>query len=286
MIVPRTARVAGFLSVALALALSSNRPAIADTADSAVSGNLPGYADLVDLLEPAPLILAVQVRKVAQVEPERARDVRQGWARIYVEAQPLVALRGKLPPVPMLSYLADVPLDARGKLPPLAKHSVLLVARPVADHPEMLQLVAPNAQLPWASALETQVRAVLAALQAPDAPSVVTSVREAIYVPGTLEGEGETQIFLATANSTPAAITVVHQPGQAANWSVSFSEVVDASGKPPAHDTLAWYRLACALGPELPASSNVSPTPQDQARAADDYRLVMADLGACGRTSR
>lgn len=284
MIVARSASVAGLLSITLALAPWSIRPAAAQTPDPTAAGGWPGYADLVDLLEPAPLILAVQVRKVAQVEPERAKDVRQGFARIYVEAQGLVALRGKLPPAPMVSYLADVPLDARGKLPQLVKHSVLLVARPVSDHPEMLQLVTPTAQLPWAPALETRVREVLAALQAPDTPGVVSGVREAIYVPGTLEGEGETQIFLATANGTPAAITVVHQPGQAASWSVSFSEVVDTRGRPPAHDTLAWYRLACSLPAELPASSNVSATPQDQARAADDFHLVMAGLGPCGRT--
>jgi hypothetical protein len=244
------------------------------------------YSDLVDLIEPAPLVIAVQVHKVAQVEPARAPDVRKGRARIYVEARGLVALRGGMPPGPAISYLADVPLDAKGKLPSFNKQNMLLVARPVAGHPEMVQLVAPDAQLPWDAALETRVRGVLAALQAADAPGVVTGVREAIYVPGNLEGEGETQIFLATANKVPAAISVVHQPGQATSWSASFSEVVDASGKPPPRDTLAWYRLACSLPRELPVSSNVSATAQDQAQAVEDYRLVMAGLGSCRRTRR
>jgi hypothetical protein len=226
----------------------------------------------------------VQVHKVAQVEAERARDVRPGWARVYVEAREPIALRGTIPPVETLSYLADVQLDARGKLPALNKRSMLLVARPVPDHPEMVQLVAPDAQLAWDPALEARVRAVLAALQAADAPPRITGVREAIFVPGALVGEGETQIFLATATGSPAAISVVHQPGKPADWSVSFSEVVDASGQPPAHDTLAWYRLACFLPPELPAGTNVSATPSDQAQAVDDYHLVIAGLGPCGRT--
>ena len=275
-------RLPAIVWVALALAWPI-RAAADNSSDSAVAA-APSYADLVDLLAPAPLVLVVQVRKVAQVEPERARDVRPGWARIYVEAQGLTAVHGKLPPAPMQSYLADVPLDGRGKLPQLAKRTVLVVARPVADHPEMVQLVAPDAQLPWDPALETRVRAVLTALQAPDAPSVVTGVREVIYVPGNLVGEGETQIFLATASHSPAAISVVHQPGQPANWSVSFSEVVDASGKPPAHDTLAWYRLACFLPRELPVSSNVSATASDQAQAVEDYHLVLNGLGPCGRS--
>lgn len=262
------------------------RPVAAAADDPAIAGDAPAYADLVDLLQPAPLVLAAQIRKVAQVEPERARDVHPGWARLYVEAQTVALLHGAAPPVPIFSYLADVRRDARGKPPALAKREVLLVARPVAGHPDMLQLVAPDAQLLWSAALAARMRAILAALRAPDAPSLVTGVREAIYVPGNLVGEGETQIFLATANSSPAAITVVHQPGQPTSWSVSFSEVVDASGQPPTHDTLAWYRLACFLPPELPAASNVSATPPDQTQAGEDYQLVMAGLGPCGRSSR
>ena len=56
-------------------------------APGALVSPVPGYADLIDLLEPAPLVLLVQVRKLAQVEPERAKDLRTGWARIYVEAR-------------------------------------------------------------------------------------------------------------------------------------------------------------------------------------------------------
>ena len=225
----------------------------------------PSYADLVDLLERAPLVLGVEVRKVAQVEPERAKNVATGWARVYVEARPLIALQGRMPPVDTLSYLADVRRDARGKVPALTKRDMLLLARPVPGHLEVVQLVAPDAQLPWdrlagdGGGLEARVRAILAALQAPDAPTRITGVREASYVPGALVGEGETQIFLTTTDNSPAAISVVHRPvdpaGQpadtpgapAVSWSVSFSEVVDASGRPPAHDTLAWYRLACFL---------------------------------------
>lgn len=274
---------------AIAAMTDSPSPAGAPPTAPAAAMATPGYADLVDLIEPAPLILVVQIRKLAQVEPERAKDVRNGWARIYVEARSLAALRGTIPAgkdagSETLAYLADVPLDDRGKLVNLAKRSMILAARPVPGQAEMVQLVAPDAQLPWDSALEARVRAVLAALQAPDAPAPVTGVREAIHVPGALIGEGETQIFLTTADGSPAAISVVQQPGKPPTWSASFSEVVDASGQPPAHDTMAWYRLACFLPADLPASSNVSATPADQAQAVADYRLVLAGLGPCGRT--
>ncbi len=290
-LLPGLALIAGALM--LAVAPNQARAAVVDSsglpAGPASLPTPPSYADLVDLIEPATLVLVVQLRKVASVEPERAKDVRTGWARIYVEARVVAALRGTAllaggPLLATVSYLADVQLDEKGKLPALGKHTMMLVARPVASHPEMVQLVAPDAQLPWDPAAEARVRAVLAALQAPAAPSPVTTVRETIHVPGALVGQGETQIFLATADGSPAAISVVHQPGKQASWSVSFSEVVDASGQPPAHDTLAWYRLACFLPGQLPEGSNVSATAEDRAQAAQDYDLVMAELGPCGRT--
>lgn len=250
----------------------------------ASAASTPAYADLVDLLEPAPLLLTVQIAKVAVVEPERAKNVRPGWVRMYVEGRVLATLRGAVPVGGMLSYLADVPLSVGGKPPMLNKRSVLLVARAVAGRPDMVQLVAPDAQLDWDPAMAVRVHAVLDALEAPDAPKPVTGVREASHVAGTLVGEGETQIFLRTANGSPAAISVTHRPGKPATWSVSFSEVIDASGKPPARDTLAWYRLACFLPGDLPLDSNVSETDDDRAQALADYHLVLAGLGPCGRT--
>ena len=56
----------------------------------------------------------------------------------------------------------------------------------------------------------------LTELLAPGAPGRIVGIREAIHVPGTLRGEGETQIFLTTANESAAMITVARQAGRRA----------------------------------------------------------------------
>jgi hypothetical protein len=256
----------------------------------------PTYADLADLADSAPLVLQLQLRKQAAIEPTAAANVKPGWARLYLEARLMGVLHGSLPgaaaaggkDAPVLAYLADVPLDARGKMPSLGKAPVLVFARPApanADSgPQQLQLVAPDAQFAWDPALDARVRSLLAELAAPDAPPHIRGVREAMYVAGTLAGEGETQMFLATAGSSPAAISVEHKPGQPISWSVSFSEVVNPSGTPPVRETLAWYRLACFLPRRLPATANVSESDADKAQATEDYRLVLDQLGTCTRT--
>ncbi|MBW8785409.1 MAG: hypothetical protein JF593_12365 [Novosphingobium sp.] len=241
------------------------------------------YSDLVDLAESAPLVIRARVRSAVRVEPARAPGLAAGRARLYLEGKTEALLFGAAPVGESLHYLADVPLDAKGKPPALKKKSVLLFARRVAGHPGELQLVAPDAQLAWTAALEAKLRSVLTELVSPAAPRRIATVREAIYVPGALAGEGETQIFLATPDGAPASLTIVHRPGEAPQWSASFSEVLDPSGRPPPHETLAWYRLACFLPRSLPEGANVSESDADKAQAEADYVQVLKDLGDCGR---
>ena len=242
------------------------------------------YADLADLADSAPIVLRAQVRKLVPVEPARARGLRPGWGRFYVEAKTAALLAGNTSLGEALRYLVDVPLDARGKAPALKKKQVLLFARTVPGRAGELQLVASDAQLLWDAATEAKLRAILAELVAPDAPGKITGVREAIHVPGTLAGEGETQIFLDTASHAAASITVLQRPGARPVWGVSFSEVLAKVGEPPARETLAWYRLACFLPNTLPAGANLSETAGSRAQAQGDYRTVLGDLGVCQRT--
>lgn len=241
------------------------------------------YADLADLADSARLVVRAEVRKVAPVEPPRAPGVRTGWGRFYVEARTQALITGNVPLGEALRYLVDLPLDARGKPPKIKKQQVLLFARAARGQAGDLQLVAPDAQVPWSPATEAQLRAILAALVAPDAPKKVTGVREAIHVPGNLAGQGETQIFLDTADRSAAAMTVQHEPGAPTAWGVSFSEVAAALGNAPPRDTLAWYRLACFLPRDLPPQANLSETPESKAQAEADYRMVLDQLGACPR---
>jgi hypothetical protein len=277
-------RFTGFPIIAFAACAGVFSPQLAVAATPATQNVVQTYSDLVALAESSPLILRAQVRDAIRVEPARAGNVAAGAARIYVEAHGDAALSGQIPVAPALRYLADVSLDARGKVPQLKKLEVLIFARPSAAGGGELQLVAPDAQWIWDAATEQRIRDILAEIAAPTAPPRITGISMALYQPGTLAGEGETQIFLGTQSGAPASIIVQHKPGEPAHWGVSFTEVVNAAGGAPARDTLAWYRLACALPEMLPAAADVGDTQDAKDQAVADYLLVRRDLGPCGRT--
>lgn len=270
-----------------ALMLAMTSPAgLAAAAPAPIANPAAGasYADLADLADSAPIVLKAQLRKLSRVENERARGLRPGWGRFYAEARTRALLTGQAPQGEALRYLVDLPLDARGKPPALKKKEVLIFARPVRGRPGELQLVAPDAQLLWNPVVEAKVRGILVELVAPGAPGRVTGVRELIYVPGNLAGEGETQIFLTTGDGAAASITVQSKPGAPPQWGASFSELIAELGNPPARDTLAWYRLACFLPAGPPAGANLSETAESRASADGDYRMVMAAMGPCARS--
>lgn len=279
-------RITGFAFLA-ALALAGEAsPVLAAAPQGAAQQAAATYADVVDLADSAPVVLRAQVRKLIRVENARAPGLRPGWGRYYVEAKTVELLTGPAPLGESLTYLVDLPLDARGKPPRVKKKDVLLFARPVPGNPGELQLVEPDAQLLWSAALEARLRSILSALAAPGAPGHVTGVNELMYVPGTLAGEGETQIFLSTSDDSAASITVRHRPGRPPQWGASFSELTADVGHPPQRDTLAWYRLACFLPNTLPPGINHSETATGRAQAASDYRMVLGELGTCPRNRR
>ena len=245
------------------------------------------YADLADLADSSQLVLRAQVRKQARIEPARTSGVRPGWGRFYFEARTVALLSGEGVVGETLHYLADLPLDAKGKPASLVKKQVLLfaAASPAGPSPAKaseLRLVTPDAQQLWDPQSETRLRAILTELLAPNAPPRIAGVREAINVAGELAGQSETQIFLSAANSGAAALSVTRRPGAAPAWGVSFSEVAEG-GKPPPRETLRWYRLACFLPQQLPRGTNLSGSPEEREQAEADYRLILADLGACER---
>lgn len=274
-----------WLVPAAALLASANTLNAASPAGPAA--NLPAppaatYADLADLADSAPLVLRAQVRKMLPVEPARATGLRPGLGRFYIEARTVAFLSGSGLIGEGLRYLVDLPLDAKGKPPKLKKAEVFLFARDPRGRPGEIQLVAPDAQVRWDAASEARLRAILAELHGPNPPPRISRLFEAIHVPGTLAGEGETQFSLLTGANTAASITVTHRSGQRPAWNVSFSEVVDSGGV-PLPETLAWYRLACFLPAALPPGTNLSATRLDAAQAESDWRLVRRDLGECPR---
>ncbi len=244
----------------------------------------PSYVDLADRAIAAPVAAIVTIASATRLKPAQAADVRAGFARFYVEGDVATLIRGAGGLPARVSWLVDLPLDQANRPPKLKKLRVILLAATVAGRPGELRLVARDAQLPWSAATEARLRAILIAAGVPAAPPVVTGIGNAFHVPGSLPGESETQIFLTTADGRPVSLTVLRRPGEEPRWAVALGEMVDEAAEPPARDTLLWYRLACALPPELPDPSVAALEPADAAAAREDYRLVIAGLGACGRT--
>jgi len=241
------------------------------------------YSDLIELGESSPLIIVADVRAIISLPDARGRAAGPGRVRVYIEARGVEALSGVMPVGQELRYLADVPVDARGKPGHWVKRRVILFSRPVAGGNGEIQLVASDAQMPWSAELDARLRGVLGELSGAGLPPRITGISMALYQAGNLAGEGESQIFLNTSTGVPAAIIVVHKAGQPPRWSVSFSEVVDATGRPPAFETLTWYRLACALPASLPAKAILGDTQEAKDHALGDYLMVRRDLGACTR---
>jgi hypothetical protein len=268
------------LCLALALPLSNGFSAILPNAPTS-QADAWRYADIADVFGSAPLVLRA---RISSAIPVKGAATSGGTTRFYVEADATVLIRGSQGIAPKLAWVVDITPDSRGKLPKLRKADVLIAARPVAGNPGAIQLLTRDSQQTWTPALEGRVRALVASVVAPDAPPVVTGIASAFHSPGTVIGEGETQIFLATADKTPVSLSILSRPGQSKSWSFAQGEIVDEAAAPPATDTLAWYRLACFLPQHLPEPAVVELAPGDAEAARADYAFVMLALGACPRT--
>jgi hypothetical protein len=228
-------------------------------------------------------VAEVTVKSQATVPAERAPGLAAGRARLYLQTQTQRVLKGPSALGESVSYLADVPLGAKGKPPKLRKQAFIVFANTVAGRPGELQLVAPDAQLPLDPALEARVRTVIGQLVAPDAPPRITGVRDVISVAGNLAGESETQMFINTVGGAPVSLKVIRRPNMDTAWGVSWSEIVDQAAKPPERETIAWYRLACFLPRQLPANAFLQADAAGRGRAAADYRFILEQLGTCER---
>ena len=242
------------------------------------------YADLADRSLAAPVAMVVTISEAIRLDPAQSAGVPPGHARLYIEATANRLIRGPTDIPPLVRYLADVPLDPKGKVRKLKKAQMLVLARAVSGRAGELQLVARDAQMPLTPDIERQVRAILTEAVRADAPPPITGVASAFHVAGTIEGEGETQIFLSTRDNRPISLNVLRRPGQERSWSVALSEVVDEAAKPPVRETLLWYRLACGLPPSLPAEAVGELDGSAAAAARADYAFVRVQLGACARS--
>lgn len=265
---------------ALALLVAAAAPA-----DSQVPG-APAltYADLADLGLGAPIAAHVRVAKASTLKAEAAPGVQAGSARLLVEAQVVSLIRAPDGLAARISYVVDLPRDAKGRAPKLRKNSeFLILAAPVPGRPGEVRLAAPDAQIAYAPDRAEALRAILREATGADAPPRISGIGRAFHVPGAIRGESETQIFLLTAENRPVSLNVLRRPGETPLWSVALSEIVDDAAAPPARDTLLWYRLACTLPRNLPAQSTADADSAGRAAIAADYRLVLDRLGPCTR---
>jgi len=253
--------------------------------DSAVpqqAAPLP-YSDYADLVLASPVILDATVRSEVRLKPAEAPGVPQNATRLYIEADVTALIRGTGAVPPRIGYTIDVPLDARGRPPRYRKMRVLLFARGVANNQGQVQLVRSDAQRNWTPASDALTRRIVREVLAPDTPPTVTGIGNAFFTAGDLPGDGETQIFLTTADNRPISLNVLRKAGQPPRWSVALSEVVDEAAPPPARQTLLWYRLACTLPATLPDAA-LHGSEADNAIVREDYATVLQGLGPCDRT--
>lgn len=249
------------------------------------------YADIADLAASAPMVISGRIARATPLSAERAPGVARGQSRFYVETDVSSLIRGSGPLAARITYLVDLPLGANGKPAKLKKKTpVLIFARPVAgttvgnSSTGSVRLVAPDAQLPWDPATEAQLRAILTEMVKPGAAPAITGFANGFHVPGTLPGEGETQLFFDTATREPMSLTILTNSDGSRRWAAAFGEIVDGSAAIPARNTLAWYRLACGLPRQLPVAKLARTAPEDRRKAISDYAIVLGALGECPRT--
>ncbi|WP_375395816.1 hypothetical protein [uncultured Sphingomonas sp.] len=242
-----------------------------------------GYADLVDRILAAPVIVDATIRSAARIKGAEAATVAPGFTRFYVAADVGALVRGTGGLPARIGYLVDMAPGADGRIVKMKDLRVLLFARRVAGSEDQLQLVGRDGQREWSPIRDSQVRGIVRELIAADAPPAITGIGSAFHVPGALPGEGETQIFLTTADNRPVSLSVLRRPGERPRWSVALSEIVDEAAAPPPPNTLLWYRLACALPATLPDRAAATLSTSDADAAREDYRFVIEGLGPCGR---
>ncbi len=243
------------------------------------------YADLADLSVDAPIIVRAKVKKAIKVDPERVSNAPIGTQRFYVEANTEALIRGQGGIPETIRYVIDLPVDERGRAAKIKKKTFIIFARSPRGNGE-LQLVDRDAQILWTPERDQRVRSIVQEAVATGSPPEISNVASAFHVPGTIIGEGETQIFMETTNSAPVSITILSREDQRKIWAVSLGEIVDEAARAPRKNSLLWYRLACFLPRELPFAALGGDVSDNSRKARADYQLVLNDLGSCPRSRR
>ena len=180
-----------------------------------------------------------------------------------------------------------MPLDAANRPPRLKKQKLILLARTIPGKPGTLQLVASGRNWLGRRQLEEQLRAILSGANSASAPPVVTGVGHAFHVAGSIPGEGETQIFLKTADNRPVSLNIQRHPGEDPRWAVSLGEIVDDSAAAPSATLcsgIAWPARCPARCPMM--RSPIRPPTMPRRRAPTTGWCCRRSAPAGGRRQR
>ena len=236
----------------------------------------PGFVDIADLTVAAPVIVQATVARAERLSDRDSPGLARGHARLLVTAVVDAAIVAPAAIPAELTWLWDAPLDARGKMAKRKNQTVLAwIATPTPDG--KTRLIAPDAQQAWSPQLDARVRALATEAKSGAAPAI-TGVTNGFRADGTVAGESESQFFLSAADGAGVTMVVTNRPGMARKIAVSRGDVIDESAAAVRPGTLLWYRLACTLPRNLPASAGGN----DPALAAD-WAAAMASLGPCDR---
>lgn len=239
------------------------------------------YADVADLATRAESIAVARPRSFAKVEPKVPPGSDQPQ-RYYVDAQVDSLIRGTAGIPPRIGFVIDLrAAEKPGRT--LKGRSIVLFGR-AGGRPGEFQLLSSSSFLPSSPGTDARVRGIVQELLAPDAPPEIVRVVEAFHVEGTVAGESETQIFLATRGGRPVSLSIVRRPDMAPRFGAALGEIVDEAADLPKPDTLLWYRLSCGLPRALPQSAAMKLDAQSAPAAAADYRSFMEKLAPCERT--
>ncbi|NJM49476.1 MAG: hypothetical protein HC843_00015 [Sphingomonadales bacterium] len=259
-------------------------PAVLAQNSFAIPADNAAYADVADLVTISPMIVDASVKKVQKLSAEQSAGVPQNIQRAVVTADINTLIRGTKGVAGQVRFLLDIPKDARGKIPKLKKQRFFLLGKSVNGRPDMIQLSRSDALISYSEANNGLLRAITQESVKLDAAPEVLGIASAFYSPGTVIGEGISQIFLRAAGNQPFSISVASRPGQQRIWSVSTSELIEEGAQTPRRNTLLWYRLACGLPRNLDASLIQAAGDGNAAKAQADYQYVINALGPCGRT--
>lgn len=278
----KLAVISAFLPLAGALAQPLAAPATA----FAVPATNSSYADIADLVVISPLIVDATVKKVTKVPVEQAVGVPSNIQRLVIVADVTALIRGNDGIAGQVRFLLDVPKDAKGKIPNLKKRRYLLLGSKAAGLPGTIRLSRPDAVIEWSANNDAMLRAITKEAVIIDAPQAITGITSAFHSPGTIIGEGETQIFVQAQQNQIYSLSVFSRPGAPKRWAVSTGEVIDESAMAPQKNSLLWYRLACGLPNSLDLKVVETSDSESAVKAQADYRFILESLGRCDRTRR